>query len=156
MTARTQEEILARIAVVKPDDIFGFRFDVLGVALDFEHARAFLKPEATAEAWADIQVCACDWDAAARDYYKFALGKIENHRGISASRSVEKLTEYAWLLGRDDVIAAMDAAEYPQYGAPKVAAFAAGFGLAWPEDVAMVRMSSGLPCEDDCYEGCSS
>lgn len=151
---RTQEEILGRIEAVNDDDMFGFRREVLIEALDYEHARPFLKPSVTAEDWAGIQVCACDREAAARDYYKFALGKIENHRGISANRSVDKLREHAWLLGRDDVVAAMDAAEYPQYGAPKIAAFAAGLGLAWPDDVAMVRMSSGLPCEDDCAEGC--
>jgi hypothetical protein len=151
---RTQDEILARIEAVKEDDMFGFRFEVLIESLDFEHARQFLNADATTEQWADAHVT--DVEAHAKDYYRFALGKIEDHRGISASRSVDKLGEYAWLLGRDDVIAAMDAAEYSQYGAPKVAAFAAGFGLTWPDDVAMVRMASGLPCEDGCYEGCSS
>lgn len=153
MTARTQEEILARITAVGGDDMFGFRFEVLISSLDFEHARGFLQDGVTPEEWSDEQVT--DVEAAAFGYYVFALGKIENHRGISASRSVEKLTEYAWLLGRDDVIEAMEAADYPQYGAPMVAAFAAGFGLDWPADEAMVRMAAGRPCEDDCYDGCS-
>lgn len=151
MTARTQDEVLARIKSVE-HDFFGFRLEVLAAALDYEHARSFLEPETTAAEWAECQVT--DIDAAAREYYAFALGKIRNHRGISAERSVEKLREYAWLLGRDDVVKAMDAVGYPQYGAPKVAAFAAGFGLAWPDDEAMVRMSTGLPCVDDCDEGC--
>ncbi|GAA4626719.1 hypothetical protein GCM10023196_036100 [Actinoallomurus vinaceus] len=151
---RTQEEILARLDAVREDDMFGFRREVLLPALEFEHARSFLKPETTAEDWSGVQVCAGDWESAARSYYEFALGKIRDHRGISASRSVEKLTEYAWLLGRDDVIAAMDAAEYPQYGAPKVAAFAAAMGLDWPDGEALERMANGLPCTDDCHEGC--
>ncbi|WP_301547102.1 hypothetical protein [Micromonospora sp. C95] len=46
------------------------------------------------------------------------------------TRSVDKLGELAWLLGRDDIVAAMDHAGYPMYGAPKVKAFADGFG--WP------------------------
>lgn len=154
MTARTQEEIVARIKAVESEDFLGFRQEVLIPALDFEHARPFLVEATTAEQWSGIQVAASEWEVLARDYYTFALKKIAGHRGISAGRSVDKLTEYAWLLGRDEVVAAMDAAEFPQYGAPKVAAFAIGFGLPWPVDEAMVRMSSGVPCEDDCAEGC--
>jgi hypothetical protein len=149
---RTQDEIVARIEDATDEDMFGFRREVLVDALDFEHAKPFLIAGATAEEWEEARVD--DFDAAARSYYTFALEKIEGHRGISANRSVEKLTEFAWLLGRDDVVAAMEAAEYPQYGAPKVAAFAAGFGLDWPTDPAMVRMASGRPCEDNCYDGC--
>lgn len=84
----------------------------------------------------------------------FALGKILNHRGISASRSVDQLTEYAWLLGRDDVVQAMQDAAYPQYGAPKVKAFGEGLGLEWPGTEPMRRMADGLPCSDDCWQGC--
>lgn len=152
MTARTQDEILARIRDIAGEDFLGFRTEVLLTALDYEHARRFLRDGATPEQWAAEQVT--DVEAAAKNYYEFALGKIRDHRGISASRSVEKLGEFAWLLGRDEVIAAMEAADYPQYGAPMVAAFGAGLGLSWPTDEAMVRMASGLPCEDDCYEGC--
>lgn len=98
--------------------------------------------------------------AAAQEYLGFAIEKISAHRGISAERSVIKLREYAWLLDRDDVVTAMDAAEYPQYGAPTVKAFADGMG--WPfiahvaesERAALVRMSKGLPCVDGCESGC--
>ena len=93
-------------------------------------------------------------DLAASRYLDFAIGKIRNHRGISASRSVDKLTEYAWLLGRDDVVTAMEAADYPQYGAPKVKAFAEGMGWEWPSTPDLARMSQGLPCEDTCADGC--
>jgi hypothetical protein len=154
VNARTQEEILARIEAIDDEDFFGFRREVLIAVLDYEHARQFLKEGTTPEEWAEEQVT--DVEAAAFGYYGFALGKIRDHRGISANRSVDKLAEYAWLLGRDDVAAAMDAAEFPQYGAPKVAAFAKGFGLDWPTEVAMVRMSSGLPCEDGCMDGCGA
>lgn len=154
MSARTQEEILAQIEAVTGDDFFGFRREVLIAVLDYEHARQFLKEDTTPEEWAQEQVT--DVLAAGFGYYGFALGKIRDHRGISASRSVAKLREYAWLLGRDDVITAMDEADYPQYGAPQVAAFAKGFGLDWPTEAAMMRMSSGLPCEDDCMDGCGA
>ena len=152
MTARTQDEIVARIKAVEADDYFGFRRDVLVHALDFEHAREFLQPDATAMEWAE----AAETDAlgGAKAYYGFALGKIRDHRGISASRSVGKLGEYAWLLGRDDVVAAMQAADYAQYGAPKVKAFGEGLGLPWPDEPEMVRMAAGDPCEPECAMGC--
>src|SRR5262249_50912769 len=38
-------------------------------------------------------------------YLAFAFGKAADHRGISAARSVQKLTEYAWLLGVDELVA---------------------------------------------------
>jgi hypothetical protein len=149
---RTQDEIAERIRAVKDSDFFGFRREVLLDALDFEHARPFLVEGATSTDWRQVT----EVEQAARDYYAFALDKIRDHRGISASRSVDKLTEYAWLLGRDDVVAAMDAAPYPQYGAPKVKAFADGFELAWPDSDDMTRMANGESCTPTCDEGCGS
>lgn len=152
--ARTQDEILARIREAEAGDPFGFRRDPLIDALDFEHAAGFLREGVTAEQWAE-QSTADRLDATAREYFSFALDKIENHRGLSAQRSTLKLTEYAWLLGRDDVVEAMEEAGYLQYGAPVVKAFGDGFGLPWPDAPDMVRMAEGLPCCDDCDEGCS-
>jgi hypothetical protein len=83
----------------------------------------------TDEEWDDVRSDPADIENAARAYYLFALGKIDNERGISAERSVIKLREYAWLAGRDDVVAAMDAADYTPYGAPKVALFGQAFGF---------------------------
>ena len=151
---RTQEEIVARIESVKADDWMGFRCEVLFAMLDFAHARPYLREDVTAEQWAEDMVNPDDLETRARDYYEFALTKIDGHRGISANRFVDKLTEYAWLLGRHDAITAMDAEGFAQYGAPKVRAFGEAFGLSWPEDRRMVRMAEGLPCTDDCCEGC--
>lgn len=86
----------------------------------------------------------------------FAVVKILGHRGISANRSVDRLREYAWLMGRDDLMSAMDAAEFPQYGAPIVKAFADAMGWPFgdPGDEVLARMASGEPCTDGCEEGC--
>ncbi|GII88216.1 hypothetical protein Ssi03_62060 [Sphaerisporangium siamense] len=154
-TTRTQEEILTRIQAVSDEDLLGFRLQVLLGALDFEHAKPFLKPDTTAEDWKAAPSSAEILEEA-QGYYEFALGKIRDHRGISATRSVEKLGECAWLLGRDDVVEAMAEADYPQYGAPKVKAFADGFGLAWPDSEDMARMAVGEPCTPDCREGCGA
>ena len=155
MTARTQDEILARFQAA--DDFFGFAREVLVEAMTAETMLRF-KPGATlGDNWA---VSTPDeLETAARDYLTFAIDKAVNHRGLSAERSVTKLREFAWLLGRDDVVAAMDAADYPQYGTPKLRAFADGMG--WPfkvgtdwEQQALDRMVQGLECTDSCDEGC--
>lgn len=150
---RTPAEVLARIEEIADDDLFGFRCEVLACALSFEDVKPLLNENVTAESWAES--AEPDTLKAATGYFTFALGKIDNHRSISAERSTLKLAEYAWLLGRDDVVAAMDEADYPQYGAPKVKAFGDALGLEWPTDLEMVRMASGLPCRADCADGCA-
>lgn len=158
--ARTQDEILARLRgfVSSHDDYFGFRSEVLLDALDYEHAQPYLKKGVTSEQWDEVRTR--DVEAAARRYLSFAIGKIVDHRALSAVRSVEKLSEFAWLMGRDDVVAAMNKAEYAQYGAPQVRAFAETLGWPWPGDVSsadaalLERMSRGEPCVPDCEFGC--
>lgn len=124
---RSQGEILARAQAA--DDMFGWAQEVLLPYLDFEHAKPILNDGVTADGWAKYAADSAKVRDEALSYYVFALGKIEDERGISAERSVVKLREYAWLMGLDDVVAAMDAAGYAPYGAPKVAAFAAGLGF---------------------------
>ncbi|MFJ6316068.1 hypothetical protein ACIQJW_08305 [Streptomyces californicus] len=124
---RSQDDILARAQAA--DDMFGFAREVLLPYLDFEHAKPLLNDGVDADQWAKYANDPAAVQSEAREYYLFALGKIEDRRGLSAERSVIKLREYAWLMGRDDVIAAMDAARYSPYGEPKVSAFAAGFGF---------------------------
>lgn len=123
---RTSAEIFARAQAA--DDMFGWAQEVLLDYCDYETVLPLLNDGVTAEDWAKIAGERGSVADAARDYYLFALGKIAAERGISAERSVVKLREFAWLMGRDDVVAAMDAAPYSSYGAPKVAAFGEGFG----------------------------
>ena len=150
---RTQEEIIARVnAIGHQEDWLGFRRQVLIEALDFEHAKPYIKDSVTADDWTVDD----DIERFARDYLPFAVEKIRRHKGISAGRSVDKLGEFAWLLGRDDLVVAMDEADYPQYGAPKVKAFADGMGWPWPDSPDLARMADGLPCENDCVWGCDS
>ncbi|MEU6342153.1 hypothetical protein ABZ883_14570 [Streptomyces sp. NPDC046977] len=124
---RASAEIVARAQAA--DDVFGWAREVLFGYIDFEHAKPFLHDDVTAEQWAEAVPDPAKVRDEAHAYYVFTLGKIEDERGISAERSVIKLREYAWLMGLDDVVAAMDEAAYAPYGAPKVAAFAAGLGF---------------------------
>lgn len=148
---RNQEEIVERIKAAAPGDMFGFSRDVLLCALDFEHAKPFLKREATAEQWTAL-LTDRDVTKAALEYLNFAWGKAEDHRGLSAGRSVEKMTEYCWLLGHD--VKPIEEAGYAQYGAPKLKVVAGLLGAPVPTSKALVNMMNGEPCGADYECGC--
>jgi len=133
-TTRTQTEISDRAADV--DDPFGWACEVLLYQLDYDAIRPVLADGVTADDWAAARASELNVETAARAYLLFAVGKADDERGISAERSVIKLREYAWLLGRDDVITAMDAAPYPPYGKPTLRAFADGMGYPLTTDIA--------------------
>src|SRR5277367_4801730 len=106
-----------------------------------------------------------DWESASledalgelREYMVFAWGKVEDHRGISAGRSVDKCAAWAWLLGRDDVYkAAHDGKNYAQYGAPALKLICEAFDLPVPADKGLQRMMRGEPCTDNCGNGCGT
>lgn len=160
---RTQEEIVTRIRE-KRDVIFGFEAEVLLPHLDYEHAKEFLKPEASREQWeglhrnGDVEERYPLTEAAAlrdfRSYAEFAWGKAADHRGLSAGRSVEKLTAWAWLLGRDDVLVQVEKTDYAQYGCPKLKVICEAFGFPIPDDEGSQRMMRGEPCVVGCDMGC--
>jgi hypothetical protein len=147
-------EVAARIRTIESDgsDPFGWRRETLVSTLPYSQALPFLAEPPTPTIWEEERVV--DVAAEARAYLRFAIDKISNHRGISAGRSVDKLAEYAWLLGQEHIVDDMIAAEYPQYGAPKIRAFALGMGWPWPDDEWLRRMVDGAPCRPDCQEGC--
>lgn len=157
---RTDEEIRTRLAAVAAVDMLGSHYEVLAAALSYDAAVAadVVADGCTREQWERHRFVGDELARRARSYLDFAIGKIVNHRGISASRSVGALAGFAWLMRRGDVATAMDSAPYAQYGAPKVRAFALGMG--WGEDweaaalPALERMAEGRPCRPACAEGC--
>ncbi len=147
--------------------MFGSTMSVLVDGLDFEHARPFLKEGATKEEWNTEQEAAGygrklqfpllkeeDLKAAALDYLVFAWGKAEDHRGLSAGRSVVKMRAYCWLLGFD--VEWFDDAPYAQYGCPILKRFSEMLGAPMPDSERMLRMMKGEPCREGCDEGCGS
>lgn len=150
---RTQDEIVARMDGLK-DDLLGFKSEVLLDWLDFEHAKPWLVDGATEAQWAEAHKDTGSLEDEAKSYLAFAYGKAVGHRGISAGRSIDKMTEFMWLMGRDDVVAAIEAAPYPNYGMPKLVVISDMLG--WPKDdhEYVARMAAGLPCREDCDEGC--
>jgi hypothetical protein len=155
---RTQEEILERIRSMQASgDIFGFAREVLIEYLDFECAKEFLKPEpeTTTEEWEENRP-STDEDArvAARKYAEFAWGKVQDHRSLSAGRSIVKMSAWAWLLGLSDAVVLADIEDYAQYGAPKLKILCEAMGLPVPDEEWAIRMMRGKPCRDGCEDGC--
>lgn len=152
---RTTQEILDRIAAVADDDWMGTQRGDLLEALPFELAQPFLKPDVTAEQWAESRVLLTDdaVEAAAVEYFTFAFEKASNHRGLSAGRSIDHYTSWLWLLERlpED----WDDLPYTNYGVPKLVRAAEILGVPVPEDPGLLRMAEGLPCDPDgCDGGC--
>lgn len=152
---RTQDEIRARFDGLAEShlDPFGFRREALLDCMEFDTAVGIgMNPEAKPEEWARPDVA-----TRAREYLRFAIGKAVDHRGISAGRSIEKLAEWLWVLDDADLIERFEAADYPQYGAPKLRVLEdawLGGQHDYAGDAHWRRMRQGLRCRDNCDDGC--
>lgn len=155
---REHEQIVERIREIDGSgmDLFGVKVGHLLTQLEFEDAKEFLLPTATPEEWKESMATLEDSRVAAAGYMSFAVSKADGHRGLSASRSVEHYDSWVWLHGTDEQYAAFQSAGYRNYGAPKLKVAAEVFKLDWAEvsTPAFRRMADGLPCTDDCNEGC--
>lgn len=129
---RTDQEILARMQDVADLDYFGFKKGVLLTFLDFENVKPYLNDDVTEEHWEEVRPKGTPAEQGA-DYLTFAVGKMEDERGISANRSVQKFAEWAWLDGEDDLAEEIDNEEnYGWYGDQAVGLYVAHYGLGWP------------------------
>jgi len=149
---RSDEEVVARVKLLNKSDLLGFEVQCLVPTLPFKHAQPFLKADVTEANW---QSTPRDRDTIIgymRDYMVFALEKAQNHRGISASRSVSHFRAWVWLLGDED-FNAINWDQYPQYGVPILAAICKRFGFEFPSDSDMQNMARGELCSPDCT-GC--
>ncbi len=117
---RIKDEIAAKCSFSGPLD---FK-EMLLEYLPFETVKGFLKKEYIEkvekgkEKWdqiTDIKEAVQDF----LDYMVFAWGKAEDERGLSAGRSISKLSTWMWLLGREDLSDILqDGDMYNPYGAP--------------------------------------
>ncbi len=70
------------------------------------------------------------------DYMVFAWSKALDERGLSAGRSIIKLSSWMWLLGRDDIEATLqDETLYAPYGAPALIKACEELGIEVPDDL---------------------
>jgi hypothetical protein len=127
---RTQEEIVKKIKSIEGKDLFGFQTDDLLESLDFDHAKQFLKEEATADKWQNKIPSHEEITRTIIDYLPFAFSKAIDHRGISAARSIEHMKAWLWLLGNDELLAfAENEDNYQNYGAPILMEIADALGV---------------------------
>lgn len=145
--SRSQGELLE-----KYNSRSGFLDFYGSVLLDFmelETAKPLLKEESVTdyesgkEKWAvvnTIEEAAQDF----LDYMVFAWMKAEDQRGISATRSVQKLAAWLWVMGCDDLAAQVeDEGLYNPYGAPALIEVCTGMGIDVPESL---REFASNPC----------
>lgn len=142
LSIRPHDEIVEKYKDVKAEEsFFDFRPEVLIQFLTFESAKPFFKPEYVAEVEAGTK----EWtyvdtiEEAAQDfldYMNFAWGKAEDERGISASRSIQKLSMWLWIMGREDLadIIHKDSL-YNPYGAPALIEVCRLMGIEVPESL---------------------
>jgi len=156
---RTQDEIVTRLKGIAGDDFFGFASETLIVYLDYDQARPFLKDTATPESWATSQKPQLRLEAIKAemaDYMTFALDKAENHRGLSASRSIDRMSSWLWLLGDDELLEfASSEGNFANYGVPFLRKICEKYELPMPKgEIWFENMSKGRRCRAGCDEGC--
>lgn len=156
---RTQEEIVERCQE-KVKAFLSFEPEVLVSFLDFEVAKPFLRDDARADDWAKRELVESDMIEAMRSYMaEYGWDKCESHRGISASRTVEKLGCWIWLLGNeqdylDYEVYSKD--HYMPYGAPILKWVCEKYAFPIPQGGGRLdRMMNGEACSPGC-SGCSS
>lgn len=158
---RSEEEIVARIKEIQLSgrDMFGVEAGNLMVQLEFDEAKQFLRPDVQKVEWFPVTLQASKETAIG--YVPFAIGKMDDHRGLSAGRSIDHMRGWIWLHGTDEQVKAFEEAEYTNYGAPKVKLFCEVMGCVdlWEtySTPGVRRMAEGLPCrENGCDEGCGA
>lgn len=150
---KTYEEMVERVRE-KKDDMMDFTAEVIVPYLPFKYAKEFLKPEVKESDWEPDILTREVVLSEMREYMVFAWDKATGHRGLSASRSVSKVSTWAWLLGDDELHNfAEDNENYAQYGVPILKKFCEHYEFKMPDGEDIGRMAKGEPCHAEC-EGC--
>ena len=160
---KSLDEIIERYKAKNddPDDMFGFYRDVLSeyIPLDrwvetggFDEEKiAALTDDQREQVTKNHLPDEAAGTAEAIRYLEFAFGKADDHRGLSASRSVDKMAAHLWVLDHD--LTEYDEAEYAMYGVPKLVVAARLLGAPVPDSPDLERMANGEPCHPGC-ESC--
>ncbi len=123
--------------------------------LPIEQFKEFVKKDANLSDWEPIPLTHEAVLAEMKEYMEFAWGKVDAHRGISASRSVEKMQAWLWLLGDEETLTfARDDDNYTNYGAPVLMKICQVYDFPIPDDEGIRNMAQGKPCYPGCDEGC--
>lgn len=125
---RTQEEIVERVRLRKPQDFFGFEITDLISYLDFEHGKQFLKEDSkmTAEEWEKSRETRPPKEVMS-EYMPFAWEKANNYRGLSSARSISHYQAWLWLDGNEELANSIE--DYQYYGKPQLVEICNYLGL---------------------------
>ena len=152
---RTLDEIVDFYRKNSKEDFLGFTADVLLAYLPVERVKEFAKEDADLSKWQPKLLTREAVLEEMKDYMEFAWDKAENHRGISAWRSVEKMQAWLWLLGDEPTLTfAKEDDNYTNYGAPILMKICQIYGFPIPDDEGVRNMAQGKPCYPGCTEGC--
>lgn len=121
------------------EDAFGFGTEVAIDFMSFEDAREYLKEdyakavESGEKSWdiiTDVKEATQDF----LDYMVFAWSKAMDERGLSAGRSIVKLSAWMDILGRPDVAEVLnDDCLYAPYGRPAMREACEMLGISVPD-----------------------
>lgn len=149
---RSEQDVIARMHEVLLNSL-GWEVDVLLDYLNFDAAKPFLRDEVTREQWEAplgefagyggptdaVRPVALTDSAhmltAAEKYAEFGWGKIAGECSVSASRTIDKMRGWLWLLGWDPA-EIIDSRDYGDYGAPQLTAVCEVLGFSTPKDEA--------------------
>lgn len=161
---RTQEEIKAKFEQHHKVP-FDFTPEILLDYFTFKDAEPYLKDDfktkKDAESlWNKDKKDPSDRNTILEDMatymHEFGWPKALGHRGLSASRTIQKMEAWLWLLGDEDTLDEVTKAPYENYGCPKLAIICNKYGLPIPDDQAAKNMMSGLHCGADYVCGCGT
>lgn len=130
------------------DEMVSSKSDPLGFKLE---ALAEFLPAVSPEA---KRLTEPDVLAVMKDYMAFAWGKALDHRGISTSRSVIKMSVWLWILGDVELLAfAENSTNYRNYGVPILRKISQKYNFEIPEEAKSWK--DGEPCQPNCEDGCA-
>ncbi len=153
---KTATEIEQHLKAAASEDFFGFETGTLIDYLDFDRAKPYLNDDATPEKWKTLALTPETVIEEMREYMDFAIDKAENHRGLSAGRSITRFRAWLWLLGDDEMEQFADADEnYKNYGAPILLKICHKYRFNFSMSQAFLNMADGNQCRDGCDEGCA-
>ena len=128
---RSDDEIVERLRQIRERDWLGTEQGDLVAVLPFERAKEFLNERTDSTKWNQLPRDDDAVKSRMHDYMNFAWRKANDRRGISASRSLDHMSAWLWLLGRE--AAAEQVREYDQYGKARLRAICEAFGWDWKQ-----------------------
>lgn len=127
---RTSHDIVNEIERIQNEDVFGIKTSDLIGYLDFEHAKPYLVPEATAEEWKVLPRGRESILEQMKEYMPFAWSKANDQRGLSAARSLMHYTVWTWMIGDEGRFGNLE--QYQHYGKDNLRKICEAYG--WDAD----------------------